>query len=167
MSRAPLLLCCLALGACVREEEPPQRDGPDLTLEEVTLRHSRAGQLRVVARTPHLEMYRFSGDLKAADASVYIARSGVQLELEEVTGNLQAGVLTGHQARLEAPDGTRAHTARLTWLTQAGDGGVVVSDAGIELDRPGLTHTATSFSLDLGAERAEFTGPKTLVTSPP
>jgi len=163
-----MLLACCALTACVREEPPPRpQDGPDLTLTDVTLRHTRAGRLKVRARAPKLEMFRFSGDLTAFDAGVFVAGNGVELDLPRVTGNLQAGVFTATDARLTAPDGTTAHSAALTWRVNEGDGGVVTSDAPVEIDRPGLQHQATGFRLDLASERAEFTGPSTVVTSPP
>lgn len=159
-------LVLLVLFGCESAPAPPPPAGAvaraDVTFKDVTVRVYRGSQLRVVATSPRLEVMRGSNEFSAADAGVFLKRSGVTVLAQQVTGNGVAQVATGSKGVLFlGNDGTVGSTETATYDRALGAEGAGFSDAGVTIEHPRFRLDATGFSADFAEQTVAFDHPVT------
>ena len=121
--------------------------------------------LRVITTATRLDVFRevgTPGDVKAYDAGVFLVADGTRLSAPEVTGNLFSGQFEGRGGvRLVGPNSLIAATPTVAFDRTAG---LVSSDAGVVLTRPGMRLEATAFSFEVAEEHATFEQARTNFT---
>ncbi|MCA2978335.1 MAG: hypothetical protein INH41_13320 [Myxococcaceae bacterium] len=146
---------------------PPEGTGvaaprADVTVRDVTVRQYHGSALRLEATAPVVELTRATNDFTAADASVRLTSSGVRVLAATAAGNGRAQVVTGSGGvRLLGVDGTVGDTPTATFDGALGTGGGAFSDAGVRIEHPRFTQTATGFVADFADERVTFAEPET------
>lgn len=158
----------LLLVAC---STPPEASPPpasttkpraDVTLRAVTVRHYRGSELRVVATSPTLELMRGSNEFSAADASIFLAHSGVSVLTPRIDGNAVSQVATGSGGvLLVGNDGMVGRTDHATFDRSLGAEGGALSDAGVTLEHQRFELRASGFAVDLAEQKATFDAPVT------
>lgn len=159
------LLAAVSVVGCTEPPRPPPPTShlrADVTLRDVTVRQYRGSELRVVARSPTLELMRGSNDFSAYDAGVFLKHTGVTVLAQRIDGNGVAQVATGSRGvTFVGNDGMIGHTPTATFERALGTEGGAYSDAGVHVDHPRFALDATGFTVDLAEQRAIFDAPVT------
>ena len=160
------LLLLFLLNACARPAQPVRDPShPDLRLERVAIRSWSGDTLRVITTATRLDVFRevgTPGDVKAYDAGVLLVADGTWLNAPEVTGNLFSGQFEGRGGvRLVGPNSLLADSPTVAFDRTAG---LVSSDAGVVLTRPGMRLEAAAFSFEVAEEHATFEQARTNFT---
>jgi hypothetical protein len=168
--RRLLFAALVVLGACERHPVAPgPREAPtDITLEHVTLRTFRKGELHLLATSPHVEVVRTTNALLALDAGITMPANDVHLEAPRLTGDVSTGVLHGAGGVTFTLRGElRGETPTGTFDPHLGEEGGATGDAGIVLRHPRFTTTGTEYTVDFHSGVATVEHPHTeLLTDP-
>lgn len=160
-ARAPAAFACvLLLTACSIEPPapPPAVTKPDITLQQVTLRHWRNASLTLEGKAAELTYVRQTSDLAARELSLHAA-DGAEVHVAQAAGNAKTKSAVGSGgARLQRADGLTASAHSFVFGTDEGGAQWFSTDASVEVRGPGMVTKASSLRADLPSQHLRFSG---------